>query len=230
MTVDAIYSIIHCNVIWLALNMPEWDKLVVAALGDLLQITDFQTYLSQQVLNVYYYRVTSITGLDGGYLEAIGDWFKDNVLAAVVNVQVDGLLHVTRDIRNLSNGVDLYTDSEVIPGAGDVSATSFSPSYVSLGFLLRRESLTTRNGYKRIAGVPEQNITGNQWDGPTDVLSDIEIALAMDVVIGLATIAEPVIVKRPIDVPVGEYEYSSVGSASFRGLGTQNSRKPGRGV
>jgi hypothetical protein len=212
------------------MGFPEQVQLVAAALGDLIQITDFQTYLEQQVLNVYYYRITSITGLDDTYLPILADWFKDNVLSAVVAPQVPRLEHVSRELRNLSNGADLYTDSEVIPGTNGASAAGDMPSYVSMGFILRRESLVTRNGYKRIAGLSDTNIQGNTIELAGSIIPDIEDALAADIVIGIITVAEPVIVKRPISVPVGAYEYASIGSAQFRGLGTQNSRKPGRGV
>lgn len=203
---------------------------MAAALGDLIQITDFQTYLGQQVLNVYYYRIVNITGLADGYLGIFADWFKDVLLPPIVLIQNDGLLHVSRDLRNLSNGTDLYTDSEVIAGEQTPSPGQYSPSYLSLGFILRRESLATRNGYKRIAGLNEGYLSANDVTLDPNDISNIEDVLAGDITAGIISLAEPVIVKRPIDVPVGEYIYSSIGSASFRGLGTQNSRKPGRGV
>jgi hypothetical protein len=209
---------------------PGQAKLVAAALGDLIQITDFQTYLEQQVLNVFYYRITSITGVGGDYLSVIGDWFKDNVISSYIPLQVPRLEHVSRELRNLSNGSDLYTDSEVLPGTNSDPASHDMPSYVSLGFILRRESLVTRNGYKRIAGLSDGQINGNDTDISPSLIASIEDALASDITLGVVTIAEPVIVKRPISVPVGEYEYSSIGSAQFRGVGSQNSRKPGRGV
>jgi len=209
---------------------PELDKLVVAALGDLIQITDFQEYLEQQVLNVYYYRITSLTGLSDPYLPVLGDWFRDNVVEAVRAIQSPSALHLSRELRNLSNGADLYTDNEVLDGTNTTTGSGNLPSYVSLGFILRRESLVTRNGYKRIAGVIETNVAGNDFQGDLPEIAAIEEALAADIVIGLATVAEPIIVKRPIIVPVEDYEYASIGSAQFRGLGTQNSRKRGRGI
>lgn len=203
---------------------------MVASLGDLLQVIDNQEYLGQQVLNVYYYRITSVAPLADPYFPTLNDWFTDNVLAPVAALQVDGLLHLSREWKNLTNGVDLFVDGDVVPGGQSVSPSLYTPSYVSLGFILRRESLVTRNGYKRIAGIAESLISGNEYVGTGDGIPDIETAFASDIMIGLATVAEPIILKRPIDVPVESYEYSSIGSASFRGLGTQNSRKKGRGV
>lgn len=203
---------------------------MAATLGDLIQVTDFQTYLEQQVLNVYYYRITSVTGLGDGYLSDLNDIFIPTVLEPCLELQVSQLSHVSREWRNLSNGTDLFTDSVEYPGVLSVSSTALLPSYVSLGFLMRRETLATRNGYKRIAGIPDTAVNGNDVTYGGSQIADFETAIAADLVGGLITLAEPVIVKRPIEVPVGSYVYSSVGSGQFRGVGTQNSRKRGRGV
>lgn len=203
---------------------------MAGTLGDLLQLVDNQTYLGQQVLNVYYYRITSITPLADPYLPTLGDWWESEVLPAITAIQLNSLVHVSREWRNLTNGTDLYTDTTAVPGVQTTGSGNASPSYVSAGFMLQRESLVTRNGYKRFAGISDANIAGNEWleDGTT--ISNLEEALASDIFAGLVQVAEPVIVKRPIDVPVASYEYASIGSASFRSLGTQNTRKAGRGV
>lgn len=203
---------------------------MAAALGDLLQLVDTQSYLGQQVLNVYYYRVVAITGLGDNYLEALNGYWEEGILSKVTNLQVDDLLHTSREWRNMSNGSDLYANNTVVPGGNVVTDSALTPSFVSAGFLLRRESLVTRNGYKRFAGLPEQDIQGNTWVGDPDFITELEAALAADLVGGLVTLAEPIIVQRPIVAPVGAYNYSSIGSAQFRGIGTQNSRKAGRGV
>ena len=203
---------------------------MAASLGDLIQLVDNQLYLGQQVLNVYYYRVTAVAGLADGYLSDLNDYWEPNVLDQVLNIQSDSLDHVSREWRNLTNGADLFVDGSVIPGALAESDASDTPSYVSAGFLLHRESLVTRNGYKRFAGITEAQITGNTYIGNMTHIGLIETALAGDLNIGVIAVAEPVIVKRPISVPVTSYQYASIGSASFRGLGTQNTRKAGRGI
>jgi hypothetical protein len=203
---------------------------VAASQGDLLQLVDNQTYLGQQILNVYYYRVTPALGITGNYLELLNDYWEDNVLPPICAIQNDGLSHVSREWRNLSNNVDLFTASNVIPGTNAEPGTAQEPSFVSAGFILRRESLVTRNGYKRFAGLSENLISGNTWVGGATLLNNIATALAGDLNIGIISSAEPVIVKRPIDPPVGVYQYSSIGSAAFRSIGTQNTRKAGRGI
>ncbi len=203
---------------------------MAATLGDLIQCVDNQTYLGQQVLNVYYYRITALLGIEDPYLNLLNDSFNTLVLTPVLDIQNDNLLHVSREWRNMTNGVDLFTDTEVIPGENSASDAALSPSFISAGFLMQRESLVTRNGYKRFAGLDENAISGNTWVGGSTATDAVCAGLAADLTAGLATVAEPVIVKRPIQAPVESYLYSSIGSASFRGIGTQNTRKAGRGV
>lgn len=203
---------------------------MAAILGDLIQLIDNQSYLGQQVLNVYYYRFILALGSEDGYLELLNSEWEADVLPKITQIQNDALLHNSREWRNLSNNVDLFVDGTVVPGVNAAADTAREPSFVSAGFLLRRESLVTRNGYKRFAGLSEQDISGNTWIGAPIYITNLETALAQDLSIGLIPSAEPVIVKRPIVPPVSSYVYASIGSASFRGVGTQNTRKAGRGV
>jgi len=201
-----------------------------AAAGDLIRITDKQTYLGQQVLNVYFYRVSDTTPLIGDYLQTFSDSFQDVVLADVVPLQLAALEHTSLYIENISNGVDILEDTTGFPISGDVETGSGMPPYVSYGFQLVRESRVTRNGYKRFAGVPETFTSNGVYDGNPTLIAALEDALGSDFQAGIATYAAPVIPKRPIAVPVGTYEYADISSGLFKGIGTQNTRKFGRGI
>lgn len=204
---------------------------MASVLGDLWQILDKQTYLGQQVLNRYYYRVTSITGLANSAYAEVADWFVSHIVD-VIDIEQHGLLnHYEIEIRNLSNGIDIFSLPIDEDGEASSDASTALPSYVSLGFKLVRESLVTRNGYKRFAGLVESKVSGNNYTFNTGAQAAIEAALAEDVIIGAVTLLEPVIVKTPLgNPPVATYQYSSVGAAQFVALGTQNTRKAGRGV
>ena len=203
---------------------------MAAVLGDLLQLVDNQTYLEQQVLNIYYYRVTSITGLGADYLEALNTYWEGLVLDAITPIQMSNLTHVSREWRNLSNGLDFFVENTPVVGELSTDTNQQEPSFLSAGFLLLRESLATRNGYKRFAGLSETDVVGNAWVGGSTRTNALATALASDLQAGLVTIAEPVIVRRPLIPPVASYTYSSIGAAQFRGIGTQNTRKQGRGT
>lgn len=198
--------------------------------GDLIQLIDNQTYLGQQILNVYYYRFIPLTTIADGGLALFNTAWEDVVLSALLPLQVAGLSHVSREWKNLTNGVDLFVDGTVINGSRAGGSSEWAPSFVSAGFILRRESLVTRNGYKRIAGLNSNDVSGNNYVGSSTFITDIEAALAADLNIGIIPSLEPIIVKRPIVPPVVSYDYASIGSASFRSIGTQNTRKAGVGI
>ena len=199
--------------------------------GDLLQVTDFQSYLGEVCLNVYYYRWFSAPALGTEYLEAIWDEVRSEVIDQVVKLQVEQVVHTNLQVKNLSNGVDFYEDDPVRTGLIDAPDSEILPSYVALGFKLIRDSLVTRNGSKRVVGVPEGNVSGNTYVGAGIDIEDVENAFVAQLEVGIVTVAAPVIVKRPIPTPAGtSYLYSSVNGCAFTGMSTQNTRKAGRGI
>lgn len=208
-------------------NDKEWGKVMAASLGDLIQFVDRQTYLGEDLLNVYYYRITSLTGLSDPYLPVLAEWFRDNVITPVLDIQNNGLVHTTLDARNLSNNIDVAELVVDLPGANTAADTVALPSWMTVNFKLIRESLATRNGSKRFSGLVESQSTANSYAIPPLIQTAIEEALAADIVLSLVTVAEPVIVRRPIVPPVGtSYTYASIGAAVYTAYGTQNTRKP----
>ena len=109
-----------------------------ASAGDLIQCVDNQIYLGQQVLNVYYYRVTDPLGIADPYLNLFNAAFSDTVLTAVRGIQIGQVSHVSREWKNLSNGVDLYVDGTVLDGTHTAPDSEMLPSFISAGFILRR--------------------------------------------------------------------------------------------
>ena len=205
---------------------------MAASLGDLIQIIDKQLLGvgGDLGLNIYYYRVTSITGLGGTYLEDIGDWFDTNVVDKVRKIQMAGYsFRGDLELRNLTNATDFFIKARDNDGLETTGQPL--PPFVTLGWRLNREGLTTRNGYKRFGPISEARMNFNTFTPAAGSdITDITAALAADIILGLVTVCEPVIVKRPIPIPATGYVYNSIGSATFRGVGTQNTRKVGRGI
>lgn len=203
---------------------------MAAALGDLIQITAFQRYLEQRVLNVYYYRVTAPLGLADGYLASFHTSFLAVVLNAVRAVQASLLTYDSIRYANLSNGIDLLEQPVSLAGTVATTTATAMPSFVAMTWLLRRESLATRNGYKRFAGVNDGTVDGNNSTIGASILDAVSNGLSADLMAGVAVLGAPVIVRRPLLVPAGtSYVYSDIGSAQFREVSTQNTRKRGRG-
>jgi len=196
------------------------------ATGDLLQITDFQTYLGEECLNVYYYRWFSAPTFDNSaYAPLLAD-FNAVVIAPVIDIQHYLLLHDRLEIRNLSNNLDFAALITNVAGTRGTSDAQAMPSFNSAGFQLVRDSLIVRNGYKRYAGLSDDLMAGNNYSPGASEIADVITGLTSFLQIGLIDVAAPVIVKRPIDPPLLTYDYASVVSALYKGAGTQNTRKP----
>ncbi len=216
--------------ICIVLLYSSYRKLVsvmAAVLGDLIRCIDYQSYLGQTVLNVYYFHFDVITGAGGTYLESMNAAFVDDILPPILAVQADAVDHTHRDWMNLSNMLDIFSDDTLLSG---VLTGQEINSFTSLGFLLRRSSGATRNGYKRFAGLTEDRCLGNVYTFGAGEQAAIEAALASPLTVGIIQYGSPVIVKRPIANPAGAYVFSNVADAAFRGIGTQNTRKAGRGI
>lgn len=182
------------------------------------------------MLNVYFYRVTSITGLDDTYKAILCDWFTDHVVVPILDIQTDAIIHDGLFFENLTNGVDILSYTTDYPAGGQILSVDTMPPFVAWSFQLLRESRATGNGYKRIGGVPEANVTNGVRFGLDTEIHAVEDALKADIVLGLVTVAEPIILKHPITVPLVSPVYSSIGEAQYKSVGSQNTRKFNRGV
>jgi len=203
--------------------------------GDIVQITDVQTYLGQTVLNVYFYELTAMeSAVD--YAD-IAEAFDNVVRQELLPAQVDGLVHTNILVKNLTNGVDIWDQVDAVAGAN--TAGDDTPSFTALGFRLVRSTALTRHGSKRIAGVPENAISGNTETYGGTTIADIEAALGAPIersgTVDHDVTAIPVIVGR---IPEGDpgaggldlSKINPVASAQFIRVTTQTTRRAGRGV
>lgn len=203
---------------------------MTVATGDFLQLIARQLHANQQILNVFYYKWIA-TGQSGvAYLTNFMDTFETNIRFNLLGVQATSLTWTGLSVRNLTNGIDLAERAydPAIPGsiAGD-----HMPPFVTNTFRLNRVNLLVRNGYKRFGGVPEAHQNGGISSMPTANQTNIKAALLMDLPISATPSLRPVILRRPLPllVPQG-HAHSEVGSVDFRGIGSQNTRKFGRGI
>lgn len=201
---------------------------MAAALNDVIRVTVNQTQNGQLVQNVYHYQVVTLTGLEGPYLEVVRDWMLDEVLPPIVEIQAAALNYDTMLIQNVTNGIDFleYAWSTPYFGAQSVDALPPNSTYT---FRLIRETLATRHGYKRFAGVAENMQANGVWTGSASLLTDVEEALAADIqpAPSIVPLLAPVIVRKDAEGVITAV--NNIGSSDFRGIGTQNTRKIGRG-
>ena len=197
--------------------------------NDILRITDRQVLYGQTVLNVYFYQLQDTGEFGEGYLDSIALHFTEAVVTPVSAIQSPDIQHNEIYLENLTNGVDILTYADGYPLVGTNTGAALPP-FVSAGFQLIRESRATRNGSKRIAGIREADVTNGLWVGDPDFITDIENGMAADLVEGLATLCHPIILRHPVTVPLVSPVFSNIGECQYRAIGSQNTRKLGRGV
>jgi hypothetical protein len=202
-------------------------------INDILRVTDVQTWQTtgQSMLNVYWYQVVAIaspsTLLESGADVALE--FEQTVLLPVRAIQSNSILHTS--LRMTIYGAleedyeYLYNPPLAGSAVGEITSTFFTWS-----FKLNRTFKLTRNGSKRIGGTPDSLSTdarGLNQVGSAFV-TNIETAFAADLIIlgtgGPNMTLRPVIVRQS-PAGLGPVNPNPIASATFRGFGTQNSRK-----
>jgi len=181
------------------------------------------TVLGQEMINTFYYS-GSTASIDDA---ALFGSFNSIVLGMIQLTQNSAAEWTRCDITQVKGGATFSSFSFAIPGlvGGDCL-----PPYAAWSFTKVRGAARERNGYLRIAGVPESY----QQNG---VVTGTGITATQAVADGLNNpISDGVtdyILRIPRDkvnrVPVTPQQYWNTSGVVYSKIGTQNSRKFGHG-
>jgi hypothetical protein len=131
----------------------------MAIVGDVVELVHEQTYLGQNVNNVYYYEC-----LNDAPLSNLATWFETNVVPQVKANQVDLVNHVNLRTRNLFNDMETY--EEPLTGVGSVvSGTAELPAFMAYTIRLDHDNGALRPGFKRYVGVSEASLDDGLVNG-----------------------------------------------------------------
>ena len=199
------------------------------ALGSdkLFQVIFKGTLLGQEWSNVYWYRAPAAGS--NFALQTAND-FDTNFspqYAAFCNLST---AFTSIEVINLQDDTDF---AEITPTStvGVVTGDP-EPSYLAVAVKLLRSSRETRNGWKRIPGLVEGDLSGNTIAGAT-VTRMTGLANLFDN--ALPNGQTPVIVRKtytgtpPVLNPPSLWITVDIGDYEIVGITTQNSRKPGVG-
>lgn len=203
-------------------------------LNDIILVTLEQAFLGQQVINTFTFRVDTVTGsIDIERSLELG--FIGQVSNVINGIQVDEVTNVAARWDNLTNGLDEGT--YVMTGGGLVAGGQPLPSFNAFAFKLVRANKATRNGSKRIAGVPESWTDGNNFT-PSEpqygnVLSALDAYVALYDNVGVQQgQMTPIILGRcrltDVGCTPGEFDltrYSFITDVVGQGVTSQRSRK-----
>jgi len=197
----------------------------VPALNDVFRITDFQTLFGEEVLNVFFYRVTAI-GTPTPTLADIALNFQVTVQEPIEGIQASQVFHNLLRLENLMNAAE-FLDETLTGQTGTVTGECM-PSFTAWSLLMRRTTKLTRNGSKRIAGVLEawvQNGVFVGLDANMEAAQDALAAVIEGTFPPAAYELTPVIVGRTPSGLLDLTRQNIVRAGEFRGPSTQNSRK-----
>jgi hypothetical protein len=165
--------------------------------GDIIRITDFQIYIGEDALNVYFYEISGLSA--GVVLLDLLLVFEDTVMNPVADLQVSALQHLSLRAENVTNGIDLDTLATNAFGEDPAPGPPL-PSYVAAGFDLLVGDKTTRSGGKRFTGIGEERVANNVYNPVSADAELVQDRLAQVLTVtGLVTgsmLATPVIVGR----------------------------------
>lgn len=164
--------------------------------GDIVELVHEQTYLGQNVNNVYYFRATGAAPS----LSTLTSWFETNIVQNTKDIQNDLVTHVNLRVRNLFNVAEAV--EEPLTGTGaNLSGTEEQPSFLAVSIRLDHVNAAIRPGFKRWSGILEASITDAVLSaGIVTGLGTLGSNLVVPPVVALAD-WQHVIVKRICETP-----------------------------
>jgi hypothetical protein len=179
---------------------------------------------NEQALNVFYYANNSGSGSIIDLLTALSSSLVGPLLSIVSNKY-----EILRaDAVEVKGGLGAFTTLD-FNSFGTISGDCLPP-YVSWDFTLIRGGLGERNGYKRFAGVAESSqVDGIATTGISASLGTMAAAIGQSVLSGDAAWIPVIRRTRVHRVPQHPPVYYTFGNCTYAKIGSQNSRKFGRG-
>lgn len=147
------------------------------AIGDLYRFTVKSTVSGVECFNVDFKRLDTEPSNPLTTFELARDYhqaWQDKILPVLsLETTLNSVL-----CENLTDGVTFAEYAENVSGLAGGNAM---PSFVSIGVRLNRSSKITRNGYKRIAGISENEVSNNDFVVAPAFQSEIEDMFSLSV-------------------------------------------------
>lgn len=169
---------------------------MAGTVGDIVQLTLFQNYASQVMLNVFYYRVEDVP--TPGYLEGLVSEFQTWVMPEISRCQNGGVNYTKIVAQNIFN-FDIFVDTTVTPPTGvKAPAGDQTATFIAAGIYLQPGNRRVRRGYKFISGMHEGDLNGNVFTTTyLGLLNDVATEMTRTLSPGVGTDSfRQVLVKR----------------------------------
>jgi len=200
------------------------------AINDTYQIIDRQSYLANMsAINVWHYQQT-VLGTGASQCVNLNNAFIAAILPTLVQTQLSTVTHLVLETINLTTPGD-FENRPLINSVGTQPGEGMPP-YVSWAFTLYRASRLSRNGYKRIVGVPEALVSnGIAIPAAAAYLTAFAGVLASPITDPASgAVFKPVIYRKFATSTGGQPGTFDIAAGVYGGVSTQNTRKFGRGA
>lgn len=191
-----------------------------------LRMVARDTTFGQEVQNIFWYKQVSVTGNAESLAKG---WYEDVLpdIQAIVHSHIDFDL---AEAINVDTPTDFYNQLMGATYGGRTGAEL--PPWFCHGYRLARSSRESRHGYKRFAGVVEEDVSGVTYAaGIAAAVAALGVQLKTNIVYSIDSAEfEPRIVRvtrvNPGVVPaVYTYQDWAIADATWYGWTTQNTRK-----
>lgn len=208
----------------------------MASIGNVLEFVTVgrMTGFTQELLNVWHYRVSDVTGgttLDGD-AQAIANDYAAEWLSTISPGLSTAFSFIGIRMTNLSDPDEFAEATFTTPVVG-ATGGDYLPPFYTWGIELKRASRSTRNGRKALSGVAESNVSsGAPTSAAVTFFNSVAINAATPLLLDFGSPLKtldlvPIIVRRGAGFSV--LATNEISNGVFKGLTTQNSRKTGRG-
>ena len=203
------------------------------AVGDIYCIKMFQTYLSQNALNVWFYEQVTTGVLDEA--EALFKAFDTDVLLHWIDTVTNQVDLIRLEVFNPAAPADFFDGAPVHnQGTRVAPAGQRSPSYAAFGFRSNRAGPGTRASFKRFTGLMEPDIDANSlqpaFTGLLAISNLITVMAQVSEESGVDASFKPVQVKHPVPLFVPVVKNFEIINWSVPFLTSQVSRKAPAGT
>lgn len=196
------------------------------ASGDIHQLTVTGTYLGQAIVNRWFYQQVSgdIPSI-GTEVELVNE-FQSAVLEVLMNAMSEEYsISLIEGVGLRDPGTFNYTAPIAIDGDLTMLGAP-QPAFMAVAFRFQRLAPGQRYGYKRFPAPPGDFIDGNNTIAAYQSTYADPLAAAMAATLSPAGLTfVPFVASRPITLGANPSGYVS-SFVSYRGLTTQNTRKP----
>jgi len=211
----------------------------MANVGDIIEtvVNSYYSSVANRQMQVWQHEIVELNEpsfpLAIGAQE-LGDALFHALYDDILDITNAAVVYTDGTFKNLSDPTEIgaFALSPVIPGTNTGDCL---PPYATYSFLLQRTNATTRHGHKRFCGVGEnQQQNGEAISGALTTLNTVADVIGNAVVLTATSPStwemtlSPRIVRKS---STGALVLSQpVLSARFTSIGTQNTRKFGRGM